>query len=556
MNDPQASVDVPRNAGHPGPSDRRSVLRSLMESTICLLLAVLLFRTFAAEGYMISTGSMAPHLLGFHKRVECPTCHFTFPFGVAYDTDEADVSAAEIDQSRTHAVCPNCGQRGINLTQVPRNHGDQLLVFKPAFGFRPPQRWEVVVFRNPGNPREAYVKRAVGLPGERIQIIDGDVYADGRLCRKNLETQRHLRVPVYSHHHQPQDEEETRPRWSPIAASPVGSEAWTATGEAFERRNSPGQDWAWVEYASWVRYRGHHETAVPLEEWPEDIDPTVIPPAGLKYDARSRQLSCIGALPASVRDKLLAHPAPEDFHAAITRLYEESHVAPVSDEYGYNPHDGTIVPVPMRDVMVSLQLEHADGEGEFAIEMTDGNANFTCVFDLKRRAVRLYAANHEDAVAEGGLSPEFGRSPATVEMSLFDQQVCVAVDGHELLTPWVFSTPQNTPHPRFPVRFGAQGLDVRVAELIVYRDVYYTGTRSRNAIQNPYQLGEHQLFVLGDNSPVSHDSRRWNNGAVDTSLLIGKPFIVHLPSRPGRLRLGAYETQLRLPDFERIQRIQ
>src|SRR5688572_4569611 len=85
------------------PRDRRGVFRSLMESSVCLLLAVLLFRTFAAEGYMISTGSMAPHLLGYHKRVVCPKCQCQFPFGVAYDTDPAGVTAAETDALRSRA---------------------------------------------------------------------------------------------------------------------------------------------------------------------------------------------------------------------------------------------------------------------------------------------------------------------------------------------------------------------------------------------------------------------------------------------------------------------
>ena len=68
--------------------DRRGTFRALTEAFVSLFVAVLLFRTFAAEGYMISTGSMAPSLLGFHKRVVCPTCGITFPFGTAYDTDE------------------------------------------------------------------------------------------------------------------------------------------------------------------------------------------------------------------------------------------------------------------------------------------------------------------------------------------------------------------------------------------------------------------------------------------------------------------------------------
>lgn len=555
MSERIATAEAPPSTGQGVPIDRRNPLRVLMESAVCLLLAVLLFRTFAAEGYMISTGSMAPHLLGFHKRVACPTCQFPFPFGVAYDTDSQEVSEAEYDRSRSHAVCPNCGQRGISLAEVPRNHGDQLLVFKPAYGFRTPRRWEVVVFRNPHNPREAYVKRVVGLPGERVQVIDGDVYADGRLCRKDLPTQRLLRVPVYDHNFAPQDTAEFRPRWAPIAATPVGSDGWSDDGAIYERQGKPDQDWAWVEYSGWIRSRGQHETSVVLAQWPEEIDASVIPPAGLKYDIREKRLSCIGALSEEVRDLLLSQPADDEFFAAIQKLYDDSHVAPITDEYGYNPHDGTILPVPTRDVMLSLQVDSAQGDGEFAIEMTDGHVNFTCVFDVKRRAIRLYAANHPDPVSEDRLPDTFGLAPATVEMSLIDQQVSVAINSVPMLSPWTFTTPENTPHPRFPIRFGSQGIAVRVSQLVVYRDVYYTGTRSRHAIQSPYQLGEQELFVLGDNSPVSHDSRRWDNGAVDMSLLIGKPFLVHLPSKPGLLRVGPFEMLLRLPDIERMQRL-
>jgi signal peptidase I len=45
-----------------------------------------------------------------------------------------------------------------------------------------PRRWDVVAFRAPPEPdgrRNLYVKRLVGLPGERLEIIDGDVHING-----------------------------------------------------------------------------------------------------------------------------------------------------------------------------------------------------------------------------------------------------------------------------------------------------------------------------------------------------------------------------------------
>ncbi len=530
-----------------------SLPRSLCESAICLLLAVVLFRTFAAEGYMISTGSMAPHLLGYHKRVCCPKCRYEFPFGVAYDTDEGTNAAAETSPTRNRAQCPNCGQTAIDLTDVPRNHGDQLLVFKPAYALHPPRRWEVVVFRNPYCPTEAYVKRVIGLPGEKLQIIDGDIYADGILCRKDWNDLRVLRVPVHEHRFRSTDAD---PAWQPIETSAEAAVAWEPQGHEFHLTASQVTDesaWSWVEYAHRLRQRGQHETSVKLSSWPVDLDPSRLPPAGLRFDAVHQQLSCVGVLPDSARDVLLATAADDDFYRAVRSLSERSHLAPVDDSYGYNPREGDYVPAPVRDLLLSLSVEHHNGDGEFALEMSDGAANYTCVFDYSRQEVRLYAGDNPDPVVTGNWPSGMDTKPTLIEMSLFDQQVLVAADGKPLLGPWTFSTPAETPVSRYPARFGARGLDLTVNNLCVYRDVYYTATRAKHAVQKPYQLDTDELFVLGDNSPVSHDSRRWADGAVKTSLLVGKPFVVHLPSKPGRLRVGSYEMQLRLPDFTRMQ---
>ena len=156
-------------------------LHRLSDSLVCLAVIVIVFRAFALEGYIVSSGSMAPGLLGYHKRVVCPTCRFPFAFGVSYDKPAA---------SRQTATCPNCGQSSIQIGDVPRNEGDQLLIHKNAFQFRRARRWEIVVFRNLRQPRQAFVKRVLGLPGERIQLIDGDFYINGRLQRKNFAQQR------------------------------------------------------------------------------------------------------------------------------------------------------------------------------------------------------------------------------------------------------------------------------------------------------------------------------------------------------------------------------
>jgi signal peptidase I len=47
-----------------------------------------------------------------------------------------------------------------------------------AYVFHPPQRFDIIAIRMAG-PSVLYVKRVVGLPGERIAIVDGTVMING-----------------------------------------------------------------------------------------------------------------------------------------------------------------------------------------------------------------------------------------------------------------------------------------------------------------------------------------------------------------------------------------
>jgi len=550
----------------------------------------MLFRAFEVEGYMISTGSMAPTLLGFHKRVICPACGCQFPFGVAFDESNDDedhgehsphngspapagraaASAEAHHDPHQLATCPNCGLDAIDVSDVPRNQGDQLLVNKSAYDLRNPRRWEVVVFRNPYRASQAYVKRIAGLPGEKIQVIDGDVYADGHICRKPFDLQCALRIPVFDNAHRPANDPDWRPRWAPDDPDspwkPAGSGFVLSAASANDAPSDPDEpdshhaqrdSWSWVTYTHWLREGGSHRTSVVVgtEAGEVHVPAEIFSP--VQYNRATRTLTCTGVLTSQRRAMLLAfnkHPAAE---AAIERLYEESHQSPVIDAYGYNRPDAGIAALSVRDLMFEAEIEVTGGQGEFVVEMTDGRQKFDALLDVSRREARLYVDGERTPVRTAPLEAEWLARPITVTMSLCDRQVVLAIDGAPLFEPWLLAegpTPSHEP-ARHPARFAARGLSVRVPTLALYRDVHYTRGRARHGIDSPCALGPGEYFMLGDNSPVSADSRNWPDGRVPAHLLLGQPFLVHLPSRPGRIQFAGMVRYFRIPDFSRMRYI-
>jgi signal peptidase I len=52
---------------------------------------------------------------------------------------------------------------------------DYLVVDEISYRFREPKRGEVIVFKFPGNEKDYYIKRIIGLPGEIVEIKSGKV---------------------------------------------------------------------------------------------------------------------------------------------------------------------------------------------------------------------------------------------------------------------------------------------------------------------------------------------------------------------------------------------
>jgi len=60
-------------------------------------------------------------------------------------------------------------------------NGEYLLTDKISYRFKEPKYGEVVVFKAPKNEDYDYIKRLIGMPGDRVVIRDGRVYVNGQL---------------------------------------------------------------------------------------------------------------------------------------------------------------------------------------------------------------------------------------------------------------------------------------------------------------------------------------------------------------------------------------
>ncbi|MDD3170583.1 MAG: signal peptidase I [Candidatus Paceibacterota bacterium] len=53
---------------------------------------------------------------------------------------------------------------------------DYLIIDEMTYKLREPERQEVIVFKYPLNPSYKYIKRIIGLPGEKIEIKEGEIF--------------------------------------------------------------------------------------------------------------------------------------------------------------------------------------------------------------------------------------------------------------------------------------------------------------------------------------------------------------------------------------------
>ena len=474
--------------------DRVAEIVNTLEWLITAFILAFVFRAFVMEAFRIPTGSMADTLKGAHFRLRCSQCGYKYEHGFVprnYGYPEDTIPAGSVRLPPTR--CPNCGYfwpQGYtpNSAQTPVANGDRILVLKCIYQFLQPKRWDVVVFKNPLDPTVNYIKRLVGLPGEKLETIDGDIYINGEIARKPPKVQNELWMPVYNNDYQP-----VQPRQGSF------------NGHTWQQpfRNEPGSKWITTDPNNPTI--PNNPTMFRLKNAPDQVNT-------LFYD------TTIG----------------NDFRTAYA--YDEV------SRYNYMPY--------CSDLMVCFYARSTESPGCVGISLSKYETTYKGWIDLVGKMVIAKISEGKEAtLSSKSIERPLVNKPTLVRFANVDHQLIFQVGG-EKLTYDLGRSANDVGNIREDIApqakiFASAQAEVTLSHIAIFRDIHYTKTDAPNRASegNPIPLEKDEFFVLGDNSPNSEDARLWNKkgmgingqrvyreGIVPRDYLVGRALFVYWPS--------------------------
>jgi signal peptidase I len=559
-----AALDPQTSAGAKKPDEvkqPRDPAREVIETVVFVVVLVLLLKLFVTEAFVIPTGSMAETLYGYQKVVNCAKCGHEFPVN-SHD----EVEGRQNDGARVPLVsycCPNCRHAGLLAdlpVQPPNRTGDRVLVLKPLYHLRRPERGDVVVFKFPERPQDNhiasnYIKRAMGFGGETIAIFRGELYVTTALDYPE---------PQYERPEHPHDLWQKRYRY---ANSDQAEKLFENSRLAEFTPAVPGG-------FQIVRKSEAHLLADLRIVWDNDKQPAGAPfvtqrwqvskGAGWKGDSATaaRAFGHTGDELDWLRYQHLVWKQDAGGARAQWRWPQDASqpvAGPIDNVLGYNAggsrdpntnrvegrDTGTTPALWVGDLCLECEVQ-LDAGAEVVLELSKGARRFQAKFGGGQVALARVDANRnpDPAFAPASRACSVTAGAYKLRFANVDNRLWVWVDGKRIdfgtdgdytaVEPanydaedtakegWVRANDIDA-----PASIGAKGSVPVVRAIKLHRDVYYVNDRHTHTLADLYYVQPGHYLCLGDNSAQSSDSRTW--GVVPERLMLGKAVFVFWP---------------------------
>lgn len=542
-----------------GVAANHSLGHTVKETVTAVIIAFVMtfvFRSFVMEAFLIPTGSMAPTLLGAHMRFAGRESGYSWTVGpwdvLADGITPRAVQGGGPDGQPIAVHDPMTGEE-VRAVDVPTRWGDRIFVFKYLYSIFDPQRFDVVVFKNPRDPSVNYIKRLVGLPGEMVALVDGDVYARApqgdddpaadrwslpgwRICRKPDRAQLAMWQRLFSSEYTPlNDTDDIGRRWF---VSP-----WIGVGSGPQ-----ASDWR-IEGRRTYEYVGSGPTRLAWNTRERPVNDS------LAYNESPVRASLLFPV-SDVRLSMGFRPSSEG--QRVTAFLEaRGHTFRIDVGAGailmaMGPGTGKDVP------FASLPVE-----GDSELDLEPGRTT-DLEFWFVDQTLQVWRDGRRIAQASYDWSPAERLRHVTgepLERIALGTEFLVVEDNYR--RPQMFLEFDGGP---FTLHRVALDRDVHY-QADIYRYHSGDGVSVHSQARRP-ALGTHpsstptlahdEYFLCGDNSAQSLDSRLWDRphpwvaqidpaiGLVPRELLIGKAFFVYFPApfKAGRIPV---------PDFGRMR---
>ena len=508
----------------------KNSLVDMFQSLLVAFVLAMVFRGFVIEGFVIPTGSMAPTLLGQHLLLRSGQTGVESPVGL-------DQSYRDVSKLRDFSVGRHEPMKPPASALRPRA-GDRVLVLKTLYPFRTPDRWDVTVFRNPTQPEgdaANFIKRLVGLPGESIWLVDGDVFikpaggTEFEVARKPEHVQKGVWQRVHDGGRMPAHPESlVRTQGPPWKPDP--KDAWVLDGATWRHDDPSKATLTWddrrIPLNDWTAYNMFNQRAL-------------FPVSDLRVSGAVQSDAPDGSVQFDLTTR--SHV----FQFALTHADSTIAMWPVS-----NPEDRNEVrsdtPGLVQGRSIAVEFEHRD---QMMVLRLDGREVSRLPYNWTPRQRLEFATGLIDSnMTDYRLTAAVSQTPKlqwTVEGTpVALSSIAVDRDLHHRRATYQ-RTSRSQPAP-----------DGREDQLQSGQDAAATSPASI------VTLSDDQFFMLGDNSSHSNDGRLWgwphplvaeliddDPFVVNRDLLVGKAFVVYFPASHALTKNGTGF----VPDFGRLR---